>query len=185
MIWLSILVSVAGCIYAAPQIDWTKLSSLLLVATLSIADSAAFNHYWERDIDSLMTKTATRSLPAGVVPPLNALVYSLALSATGIALGFFMLGLPPGLFLALGWFLYAVVYTMWLKRRPGLTYRAGLRRQRHLPRGLRPSQGHNRPPGGACLLRHLSSESRRTYGPWPTATDTTTEKQAYRCCRRL
>jgi len=47
-----------------------------------------------------MTRTAARPLPAGVVPPVNALVYSLALSAAGIALGFFMLGL----FLALGWF---------------------------------------------------------------------------------
>jgi heme O synthase-like polyprenyltransferase len=43
-----------------------------------------------------MTRTAAKSLPAGVVPPVNALVYSLALSAAGIALGFFMLGLLPG-----------------------------------------------------------------------------------------
>ena len=125
VIWLLILASVAGYLYAAPQIDWTKLGSLLPAATLSIAGSAAFNHYWERDIDSLMTRTAARPLPAGVVPPLNALVYSLTLSAAGIALGFFTLGLLPGLFVALGWFFYAVVYTMWLKRRTWLNILGG------------------------------------------------------------
>jgi protoheme IX farnesyltransferase len=47
-----------------------------------------------------MTRTAAKSLPAGVVPPVNALVYSLALSAAGIALRF----LCWASFLALGWF---------------------------------------------------------------------------------
>jgi heme O synthase-like polyprenyltransferase len=56
-----------------------------------------------------MTRTAARSLPACVVPPLNALVYSLALSAVRIALEFLCWGLLPSLFVALGWFSYAVV----------------------------------------------------------------------------
>ncbi len=45
VIWLLILASAAGYIYAAPQIEWNKLASLLLAAALSIGGSAAFNHY--------------------------------------------------------------------------------------------------------------------------------------------
>jgi len=69
VIWLLILASAAGYVYAAPQIEWNKLASLLLAAALSIGGSAAFNHYWERDIDALMARTAKRPLPAGLVPP--------------------------------------------------------------------------------------------------------------------
>jgi protoheme IX farnesyltransferase len=125
VIWLLILASAAGYIYAAPQIEWNKLASLLLAAALSIGGSAAFNHYWERDIDALMARTAKRPLPAGLVPPSNALMYSLALSVAGIAAGFYLLGPLPGLFVALGWFFYAVVYTMWLKRRTWLNILGG------------------------------------------------------------
>ncbi len=78
VIWLLILASAAGYIYAAPQIEWNKLASLLLAAALSIGGATAFNHYWERDIDALMARTAKRPLPAGLVPPGNALMYSLA-----------------------------------------------------------------------------------------------------------
>jgi len=125
VIWLLILASAAGYVYAAPQIEWNKLASLLLAAALSTGGAAAFNHYWERDIDALMARTAKRPLPAGLVPPGNALMYSLALSAAGIAAGFYMLGPLPGLFVVLGWFFYAVVYTMWLKRRTWLNILGG------------------------------------------------------------
>jgi protoheme IX farnesyltransferase len=125
VIWLLILASAAGYIYAAPQIEWNKLASLLLAAALSTGGAAAFNHYWERDIDALMARTAKRPLPAGLVPPGNALIYSLALSAAGIAAGFYLLGPLPGLFVVLGWFSYAVVYTMWLKRRTWLNILGG------------------------------------------------------------
>ncbi len=125
VIWLLILASAAGYICAAPQIEWNKLASLLLAAALSIGGATAFNHYWERDIDALMARTAKRPLPAGLVSPSNALMYSLALSAAGIAAGFYLLEPLPGLFVALGWFFYAVVYTMWLKRRAWLNILGG------------------------------------------------------------
>jgi len=125
VIWLLILASAAGYIYAAPRIEWGEVGSLLLVAALSTGGASAFNHYWERDIDALMTRTAKRPLPSGFVPPSNALLYSLALSAVGIALGFYLLGPLPGLFVALGWFFYSVVYTIWLKRRTWLNILGG------------------------------------------------------------
>ncbi|RFA98092.1 heme o synthase [Pyrobaculum aerophilum] len=124
VIWLLILASVAGYIYGGGGLD-SRLFSLLAVAFLSTGGSAAFNHYWERDIDALMTRTVKRPLPSGLITPNAALAYSLALSATGISLGFLLLGLLPGLFVLLGWFFYAVVYTIVLKRRTWLNIFGG------------------------------------------------------------
>ncbi|MFN3803823.1 MAG: heme o synthase [Pyrobaculum sp.] len=125
VIWLLILASVAGYIYATPQIDPILLLSLLLVAFLSTGGSAAFNHYWERDIDSAMTRTAKRPLPMGLVAPKNALTYSLMLSAVGVLCGFLLLGPLPTFFVALGWVFYSVVYTILLKRRSWLNVLGG------------------------------------------------------------
>ena len=125
VIWLLILASAAGYVYAAGGVDWGKLSSLLLVALLATGGSATFNHYWERDIDAVMRRTSRRPLPMGLIKPGRALAFSLALSAAGVALGFLLLGLLPGAFVALGWLFYAVVYTMWLKRRSWLNVLAG------------------------------------------------------------
>ncbi|MEM0485209.1 MAG: heme o synthase [Pyrobaculum sp.] len=124
VIWLLILASVAGYIYGGGGVD-SRLFSLLAVAFLSTGGSAAFNHYWERDIDALMTRTFKRPLPSGLITPNAALAYSLALSATGISLGFLLLGLLPGLFVLLGWLFYAVVYTIVLKRRTWLNIFGG------------------------------------------------------------
>ncbi|MEZ0319894.1 MAG: heme o synthase [Pyrobaculum sp.] len=125
VIWLLILASVAGYVYSARAVDFEKLALLVLVGLLSTGGSAAFNHFWERDIDAFMARTAKRPLPRGSVPPSHALAYSLALSALGIAMGFALLGPLPGLFVALGWFFYVVVYTMWLKRRTWLNVLGG------------------------------------------------------------
>ena len=119
VIWLLILAAVAGYIYGGGGLD-QRLLWLLLVSFLSVGGSAAFNHYWERDIDALMARTSRRPLPSGQITPEKSLVYSLSLSTLGIALGFLLLGPLPGFFVFLGWFFYAVIYTMWLKRKTWL-----------------------------------------------------------------
>ncbi|MEM1887182.1 MAG: heme o synthase [Pyrobaculum sp.] len=120
VIWLLVLAALAGYIYASPTIDLVHLLYLTLVAFLSTGGSAAFNHYWERDIDSLMTRTAKRPLPTGSVTPSSALVYSLALSTIGIGLGFALLPPLSAAFVALGWAFYSIIYTILLKRRTWL-----------------------------------------------------------------
>lgn len=117
VIWLLILASIAGYMYSAATIDLGLLLALLVVAFLSTGGSAAFNHYWERDIDAAMSRTAKRPIPRGLVKPGSALAFSLALSMGGMALGFLWLGPVPALFVALGWIFYAFVYTILLKRR--------------------------------------------------------------------
>ena len=89
----------------------------LLGTALAAGSAAAFNNYYDRDIDALMRRTATRPLPSGLLPPVHAVwlgaglaIASFAVLATFANLLAAMLGLGSI-------FYYVVVYTMWLKRR--------------------------------------------------------------------
>jgi protoheme IX farnesyltransferase len=84
---------------------------------LSAGGAGAVNHYYDRDIDAQMKRTATRPIPAGRVAPRSALVFGITLAA----LSFVLLSLTVNVLaasLALAGFAgYVGVYTLWLKRR--------------------------------------------------------------------
>jgi protoheme IX farnesyltransferase len=94
---------------------------IAFVAILCIAvgggASGALNMWWDADIDALMRRTRSRPVPAGRVKPDEAKAIGIALSGFAvILLGLATNWLAAGL-LAFTIFFYAVVYTMWLKRR--------------------------------------------------------------------
>jgi heme o synthase len=84
---------------------------------LSAGGAGAFNHFYDRDIDAAMGRTASRPVPSGRISPRAALIYAFALQA----LSFLILATAANLlaaFLALAGFVwYTLVYTVWLKRR--------------------------------------------------------------------
>jgi heme o synthase len=84
---------------------------------LSAGGAGAINHYWDRDIDARMHRTANRPVPSGRVSPAAAVRYGIALQVAS----FVLLSLTVNVLaasLALGGFVgYVGVYTMWLKRR--------------------------------------------------------------------
>jgi protoheme IX farnesyltransferase len=87
---------------------------------LSIASGAggagALNMWYEADLDAAMTRTASRPLPRGRVSRSEALAFGLALAGSGVViLGLVNAGAAA--LLASTVFFYAVIYTMWLKRR--------------------------------------------------------------------
>ncbi len=126
VIWLLILAAIAGYVFAAaPKLNPVYVAELAIVGLLSTGGSAAFNMYYERDVDAMMRRTMGRPIPSGRVSPRNALIESLVLSATGFALSYLWLGLWPTVFVALGWFFYAVVYTVLLKCRSWLNVLIG------------------------------------------------------------
>jgi len=84
---------------------------------LSAGGAGAVNHYWDRDIDAQMKRTAGRPIPAGRISPGSALAFGLTLAAVSFVLMSLTLNVLAAS-LALGGFLgYVGVYTMWLKRR--------------------------------------------------------------------
>ncbi|TIS88295.1 heme o synthase [Mesorhizobium sp.] len=93
---------------------------LAVIAVLAIAigagASGALNMWYDADIDAVMTRTASRPVPAGRILPGEALSFGLVLSVLSVmTLGVLVNWLSAAL-LAFTIFFYAVVYTMWLKR---------------------------------------------------------------------
>ena len=89
----------------------------LLGIALAAASAACFNHYYDRDIDGLMRRTAARPLPSGLIAPSHAIVLGAVLGIAAVTvLAICANLLAAGLALA-SIFYYAVVYTVWLKRR--------------------------------------------------------------------
>jgi protoheme IX farnesyltransferase len=88
----------------------------LLGGALSAGGAGAVNHWYDRDIDARMARTATRPIPAGRISPRAALTFGISLTV----LSFVQLSLTVNVLaasLALSGFLgYVFVYTLWLKR---------------------------------------------------------------------
>ena len=97
--------------------------SVLLVALtclggyLSAGGAGAVNHWFDRDIDARMTRTAKRPIPAGRVSPRAALLFGCTLACLSL-LELSLLVNPLAAALSFSGFLgYVFVYTFWLKRR--------------------------------------------------------------------
>jgi protoheme IX farnesyltransferase len=113
---LLLLLTTVTTMYVAGDPSLSLVALTVVGGSLSAGGAAAVNHYWDRDIDAQMARTATRPVPSGRVSPRAALTYGLVLAA----LSFAVLGAAVNLlsaFLALAGFLgYVLVYTIWLKR---------------------------------------------------------------------
>ena len=94
--------------------------ALLAMTILMASGSAgAFNQYYERDYDKLMERTSNRPFVTGRFSSDNPvwlmIIFGMLVVGVGAA-GFLLNGLSA-LFIFLGAFFYAIVYTVWLKRR--------------------------------------------------------------------
>jgi protoheme IX farnesyltransferase len=83
---------------------------------LSAGGAGAVNHWFDRDIDAQMKRTATRPIPAGRIAPRTALWFGIGLGV----LAFVWLTLTTNVLAASlsasGFVGYTLMYTMWLKR---------------------------------------------------------------------
>ena len=94
---------------------------LALAAVLCIAVGAGaagtINMWYDRDIDAVMRRTASRPIPAGRIRAGEALGFGVTLGiASVIVMGLATNAVAAGL-LALSILFYVFVYTVWLKRR--------------------------------------------------------------------
>jgi len=94
----------------------TAVIAVFAGGTLAAGGAHAINCWFDRDIDAEMSRTRSRPLPAGRIPPSHALVIGIALNVLAFAV--LWAGANPlaaGLALA-GTLIYVFVYTVWLKR---------------------------------------------------------------------
>jgi heme o synthase len=95
----------------------SKIGLTCLGGYLSAGGAGAVNHYYDRDIDAQMKRTASRPIPAGRISPRAALVFGFVLCGLSFALLWSTVNFLAAV-LAFGGFVgYVGVYTMLLKRR--------------------------------------------------------------------
>src|SRR3954454_5012854 len=114
---LLLLLTTITTMYVAGDPSVALVAVTVLGGFLSAGGAGAFNHFYDRDIDAAMGRTASRPVPSGRISPRAALIYAFALQAAS----FVILATAASLlaaFLALAGFVwYTLVYTVWLKRR--------------------------------------------------------------------
>jgi protoheme IX farnesyltransferase len=111
-----LLLTTITTMYVAGDPSLSLVALTCLGGSLSAGGAGAVNHWFDRDIDAQMARTANRPVPAGRIAPAAALWFGIVLAA----LSFAELSLAVNVLsasLALTGFLgYVFVYTMWLKR---------------------------------------------------------------------
>jgi protoheme IX farnesyltransferase len=94
---------------------------LALTAILCIAVGAgaagAINMWYDRDIDAVMLRTASRAVAAGRIAPASALGFGVVLAVGSVLLMAVATNLTAAGVLAGSIGFYVFIYTMWLKRR--------------------------------------------------------------------
>ncbi|MGX6447540.1 heme o synthase [Patulibacter sp. S7RM1-6] len=113
---LLLLTTVTAMYAAGSPSPWLVLATVL-GGSLASGGASAINHWYDRDIDTLMERTQDRPIPSGRMAPHVALWVGLWLTIAS----FFLLALAANITAALlalaGFVWYVGVYTMWLKRR--------------------------------------------------------------------
>jgi protoheme IX farnesyltransferase len=95
----------------------SKIAITCLGGYLSAGGAGAVNHYYDRDIDAKMERTASRPIPAGRVSPRAALTYGITLATLSFLLLWTCVNLLSASLALAGFLGYVGVYTVWLKRR--------------------------------------------------------------------
>jgi protoheme IX farnesyltransferase len=101
-----------------PALEAWRIVALGLAVTISAAAAGGFNQWYERDLDARMKRTRNRPFVTGEFahdwrfPALLG-----ALTVASVAAATLATNWLAALYTFLGGFVYAVVYTVWLKRR--------------------------------------------------------------------
>ena len=115
---LLLLITALGGMFLAANGKPSLLIVLLVCAggALGAGGANSLNHYLDRDIDELMSRTWQRPVPSQRVSPNKALVFGILLNlAAFLVLAAWVNLLAAGLTLAATLF-YVFIYTSWLKR---------------------------------------------------------------------
>lgn len=98
--------------------SFPRIFLLAILTLMASAGAGAYNQYYDRDIDAVMKRTDNRPLPSGGVRLTHGVAFAgIFLIFLSVIVAFFTFNYVVSLHLFLGAFVYAVIYTVWLKRR--------------------------------------------------------------------
>jgi heme o synthase len=112
-----LLLTTITTMYVAGDPSVALVLATCLGGYLSAGGAGAVNHWFDRDIDAQMPRTASRPVPSGRVAPRAALLYGCALSALSFAWLSLTVNVLAASLAFAGFLGYVLVYTVWLKRR--------------------------------------------------------------------
>lgn len=119
MMTVTSLVAMAATPGPAP--DSLEIAVLIVAMLVAAASAGAFNQYYETDLDARMLRTANRPFVTGAfVKGGHWLAVIGGMLALSVLLALYVLNGAAALHIFLGAFFYAIVYTVWLKRRTWL-----------------------------------------------------------------
>jgi heme o synthase len=112
-----LLLTTIAAMYVAGDPSPLLVALTCLGGYLSAGGAGAVNHWFDRDIDARMARTAARPIPAGRISPRAALTFGCLLAALSL-LELSLTVNPLAAVLSFAGFLgYVFIYTVWLKRR--------------------------------------------------------------------
>lgn len=124
MIMITALVGLV--VTPGPSIGPLKLLVVALTVFVASASAGAFNQYYERHTDHLMARTRGRPFVTGSLPDSPAwLVLMAVMLVSSVSIAAWVINPMSAAFVFLGAFFYAIVYTVWLKRRSWLNIVVG------------------------------------------------------------
>jgi protoheme IX farnesyltransferase len=112
-----LLLTTVTTMYVAGDPSVGLVLATCLGGYLSAGGAGAVNHWFDRDIDAQMSRTANRPVPAGRVSPRAALTYGLVLALLSLGWLSLTVNVLAALLAFSGFLGYVLVYTAWLKRR--------------------------------------------------------------------
>jgi protoheme IX farnesyltransferase len=114
---LVVFTGVVGLVLAPGHLHPFLAAVAILCIAIGAGASGAINMWYDRDIDRVMQRTASRPLPAGRMLPGEALGFGCVLAVGSVAVMGIAVNWVAAELLALTIAFYVFVYTMWLKRR--------------------------------------------------------------------
>ncbi len=117
VISLVVFTGAIGLFIAPGHINPVLGAVAIFCIALGAGAAGAINMWYDRDIDAMMRRTTDRPIPAGKIEASGALGYGIVLSVISVLLMAMATNLCAAAVLAFSIFYYAVIYTMWLKRR--------------------------------------------------------------------
>ncbi len=114
---LVVFTGAIGLFIAPAHINPVMGAIAVLCITIAAGAAGAINMWYDRDIDAVMKRTASRPIPAGRISPDAALTYGVMLAVFSVLLMALATNLMAAFVLAVSIGFYVFVYTMWLKRR--------------------------------------------------------------------
>jgi protoheme IX farnesyltransferase len=119
LIMITALVGLA--VSPGPAPGFLQVITVAFTVLMASASAGAFNQYYESDSDALMARTRRRAFVTGALVRSPAWLLLIgAMLAGSVGLAAYILNPASALYVFLGAFFYAIVYTVWLKRRTWL-----------------------------------------------------------------